>query len=131
MNFQDQPWLIEFHSGIPAYKQIVNHIQAAVAEGRLPEGKQLPTIRALHKKLKVNPNTVAKAYRELELKGIISAQRGSGCFVAPQPVIAELSQKQRKAKAEELYTRFRAEAEGYGLRLEELIRHINPKKSYV
>src|ERR1700677_3412341 len=102
MNLLSEPWSIEFHSGIPVYKQIINHLRAAMADGRLPEGEQLPTVRALHKKLNVNPNTVAKAYRELELGGFITTQRGSGCFVAPPPVAPKLSARVKRAKADEL-----------------------------
>jgi len=57
-----QNWAIEFHSGVPVYKQIINHVSAAIAGGMLKEGDQLPTIRALCETLAVNPNTVAKAY---------------------------------------------------------------------
>ncbi len=91
-----QNWVIEFDSGIPVYKQIIHRISGAVAQGALREGDRLPTIRALHEALNINPNTVAKAYRELELKGMISAERGSGCFVAPQP--EEIRMSRRKGK---------------------------------
>src|SRR3954470_24460950 len=83
MNLLEDTWRLEFHSGIPVYRQIIHHVQAAVAAGRLEEGDQLPTIRALHEKLNVNPNTVAKAYRELAHLGVITAEQGSGCYVAP------------------------------------------------
>ena len=130
MDLLSQTWTIEFHSGIPVYKQIIHHIEITIAEGKLREGEQLPTIRALHEKLKVNPNTVAKAYRELEFKGTISTQRGSGCYVAPQLKARELSARDKKTKVNELCARFAAEAEGHGIRLQEIIHHINQKKSY-
>ena len=79
MNRLEDSWALECLSGIPVYKQIIHHVQAAVANGRLGEGDQLPTIRALHEKLQVNPNTVAKAYRELQHLGVIAAEHGSGC----------------------------------------------------
>ena len=93
-------WTLEFHSGIPVYKQIIHHVQAAVAAGRLTEGNQLPTIRALHEKLGVNPNTVAKAYRELQYLGVITVEHGTGCYIAPAPALKAptLSSKQKKAK---------------------------------
>ena len=69
-NVLDQ-WQVEYNSGIPVYRQIINHVCAAVAADSFKPGDQLPTIRALSERLNVNPNTVAKAYRELELKGII------------------------------------------------------------
>jgi len=62
-------WKIEFHSGIPAYKQIANRLTSAMADGTLASGDRLPTIREVNLALGVNPNTVAKAYRELALKG--------------------------------------------------------------
>lgn len=130
MSLLAEPWTIEFHSGIPVYKQIVNHVQAAIAAGRLKEGDQLPAIRALHQKLDVNPNTVAKAYRELALTGAIAAQQGSGCYVAPAQKKPALSAKQKKAKVGELYARFVAEAKGHGIDPEELARLIGPKNSH-
>lgn len=131
MDLLSAPWAIEFHSGIPVYKQIIHRVQLAIAEGRLGEGDQLPTIRALHQKLNVNPNTVAKAYRELEHLGLISTEHGSGCYVNPQPEVPTLSSRQRQAKLAELCARFAAEARSHGIPLEELIQHINQKKSHV
>jgi GntR family transcriptional regulator len=117
-------WTVEFHSGIPVYKQIINHISAAIADGVLHEGDQLPTIRALHEALNVNPNTVAKAYRELELKGLISAQRGSGCFVTKPQDEVRISQREKKSRMDQLYSRITSEARSQGIRIEELIEHF-------
>jgi GntR family transcriptional regulator len=123
-------WTIEFHSGIPVYKQIINHVNAAITEGALKEGDQLPTIRTLCEKLKVNPNTVAKAYRELELKGVIGSQRGTGCFVAPPQDQVKLSAKEKKARIQQLFSRMTSEARSQGIPLEDLINHIHQRKSH-
>jgi len=124
MNLLEDTWALEFHSGIPVYKQIIHHVQAAVAGGRLAEGDQLPTIRALHEKLDVNPNTVAKAYRELEHLGVISAEHGSGCFVAPIAKPADLPARERRNRLAELCARFSAEARSHGISLEELVAQL-------
>ncbi len=123
-----ETWSLESRSGIPAYKQIIHHVQAAVAAGRLREGDQLPTIRALHRQLKVNPNTVAKAYRELELLGLIAAERGSGCFVAPAAParLTPASVKARQNIMKKLCLRFAAEARSHGLTFQDVIQHLNP-----
>ena len=131
MDLLTETWAIEFHSGIPVYKQIIHRIQAAIADGRLREDDQLPTVRALHQKLNVNPNTVAKAYRELELDGVITTQRGSGCFVAPPSAPPKLSARDRKAAVEQLGARFTAEARSHGIPLEDLIQNLNNRKSHV
>jgi GntR family transcriptional regulator len=104
----------------------MHRVQAAVAAGRLAEGDQLPTIRALHEKLNVNPNTVAKAYRELQHLGVIAAEQGSGCYVAPaaQARPAELPARARKAKLAELCARFTAEARSHGISLDELVEQL-------
>ena len=126
MNLLQDTWALEFHSGIPVYKQIIPHVQSAVAAGRLAEGDQLPTIRALHEKLEVNPNTVAKAYRELQHLGVIAAEHGSGCFVAPaaQARPADLSARERKSKLQELCARFAAEARSHGISFDELVEQL-------
>ena len=68
--------------GVPIYRQIANQVKYLVAVRRLSIGQQLPTVRALAEQLVVNPNTVARAYRELESAGVISSRQGSGAFVA-------------------------------------------------
>jgi GntR family transcriptional regulator len=102
MDLLKEAWTVEFHSGIPIYKQIMHHVQAAIANGQLGAGDQLPTIRALHQKLDVNPNTVAKAYRELEHLGLISNEQGSGCFVGPAAELKKpaVPARQKQAKLE-------------------------------
>ena len=126
MNLLEDSWALEFHSGIPVYKQIIHHVQAAVANGRLGEGDQLPTIRALHEKLQVNPNTVAKAYRELQHLGVIAAEHGSGCYVAPATAAraSELPAREKKAKTRDLCARFAAEARSHGISLSELLSQL-------
>src|SRR5437762_14294148 len=69
----------------PIYAQIEREIRAAVATGRLPKGAQLPTVRELAVNLKVNANTVAKVYSDLERKGVVETRRGVGTFVADDP----------------------------------------------
>ena len=120
-------WAVEFHSGIPVYKQIINRITEAVARGELREGDQLPTIRALHEALNVNPNTVAKAYRELELKGVIRAEQGSGCYISPPRAEPRLTRKEKKARIEVLMSSIAAEARSQGIRMEELLEYIEEK----
>ena len=68
--------------GVPIYRQITNQVKYLVAVGRLSVGQQLPTVKALAEQLVVNPNTVARAYRDLESAGLISSRQGSGAFVA-------------------------------------------------
>ena len=68
--------------GVPIYLQIVNQVKYLVASGRLTPDEQLPPVRKLAEQLLVNPNTVARAYRELEAAGVIVTRRGSGVFVS-------------------------------------------------
>ncbi|MBI2424943.1 MAG: GntR family transcriptional regulator [Candidatus Hydrogenedentes bacterium] len=72
---------IDIHSSVAVYVQIENHIQFAIASGRLEAGDQLPSVRELSERLEVNPNTVAKAYRDLEVMGLLYTRRGMGVFV--------------------------------------------------
>jgi GntR family transcriptional regulator len=117
-------WRLEFHSGIPAYKQIIHHLHAAVASGDLVEGEQLPTIRALHEILQVNPNTVARAYRDLQAMGVITTHQGSGCFVAPAPKQVALAPGVRKAKIGEITARLVSEARSHQIPLSLILEHL-------
>jgi len=120
-------WQIEYNSGIPVYRQIINQARAAVAAGAMKPGSQLPTIRALSGRLNVNPNTVAKAYRELELKGVIVSERGSGSFVQAQPPAPAPGVNEKKARLKNLYHRLLAEAAGSGLTESELLSFIKER----
>jgi GntR family transcriptional regulator len=100
---------IDFRSGLPIYTQIVNQIQAQVVAGVLKPGDQLPTVRALAEDLRVNFNTVARAYRLLDEARIISTQQGRGTYITeiPPPKVTE---KLRKEALEALTHRFIKEA---------------------
>src|SRR6266498_4353598 len=100
---------IDFRSGLPIYTQIVNQVQAQVAGGILRPGDQLPTVRALAEELRVNFNTVARAYRILDEARIISTQQGRGTFIIeiPPPKVTE---RLRKESLEALTQRFLSEA---------------------
>jgi GntR family transcriptional regulator len=73
---------ISSHDGVPIYLQIVNQVKYLVASGRLNAGEELPPIRTLAEQLLINPNTVARAYRELELAGVVTKRRTAGTYVS-------------------------------------------------
>lgn len=73
---------IDTHSGVPIYRQVIEQIRRQIMTGQLAEGGQLPTVRDLAKRLKVNPMTVSKAYSLLEIEGLVERRRGVGLFVA-------------------------------------------------
>lgn len=100
---------IDFRSGLPIYTQIVNQIQAQVVGGVLKPGDQLPTVRALAEELRVNFNTVARAYRILDEERIISTQQGRGTYITEIPP-PKVSEKLRKESLEALTERFISEA---------------------
>lgn len=83
-------------SGVPFYRQIIRQIEHAILSGKLRSGDRLPTIRALAIELKVNPNTIAKAYGELEIRGILATQVGSGTYVSERRPIADEDGLNRK-----------------------------------
>ena len=100
---------IDFRSGLPIYTQIVNQIQAQVASGLLKTDDQLPTVRALAEELRVNFNTVARAYRILDEARIISTQQGRGTFITEKPP-PNVSEKLRRETLEALTQRYISEA---------------------
>ena len=72
---------IDIHSSVAVYIQIENHVQFAIASGRLKPGDKLPSVRELSERLGVNPNTIANAYRDLEVMGLLYTRRGMGVFI--------------------------------------------------
>jgi GntR family transcriptional regulator len=104
------------------YRQIIRQIENGVLSGRLRAGDRLPTIRSLAVELKINPNTIAKAYGELEIRGILATQVGSGTYIAdkrPEPEGDVLGAKIREAVG-----RFMREMEGLGAGKREALRLI-------
>ncbi|HOX49034.1 MAG TPA: GntR family transcriptional regulator [Spirochaetales bacterium] len=99
-------------SGVPFYRQIIQQIEHAVLSGRLEPGDRLPTIRALAIELKINPNTIAKAYGELEIRGILLTQVGSGTFVSDKR--ASPGESERAKRLEERTARFIRDMETLG-----------------
>jgi GntR family transcriptional regulator len=110
-------------SGVPRYRQIQDQIRYGIASGRLSPGEQLPTVRALAVELSVNPNTVIKAYSELERAGILTTEQGSGTYVSAEPP-ASPPEADRQAKLESLCAEFLAQAARYGFSSGDVIRGI-------
>src|SRR5215813_2496972 len=100
---------IDFRSGLPIYTQIVNQVQAQVVSGILKHGDQLPTVRALAEELRVNFNTIARAYRILDEARIISTQQGRGTYITEKPP-PEVNEKLRRETLEALTQRYLSEA---------------------
>jgi GntR family transcriptional regulator len=105
-------------SGVPIYRQIVDWVKVAVADGRLRPGEQLPTVRQFAVDLNVNYNTVARGYLELERAGVVHSLRGKGTFVAT----AELHEDElvRASKLREMVTEFLSKAAEFGFGLQEI-----------
>jgi GntR family transcriptional regulator len=99
-------------SGVPYYRQIVNHVIYGVANGILKPGERLPTVRQLAVDLQVNLNTIAKAYSELELRGIVNTQQGTGTFVSENS--SELDPREKEKGIERLCSRFLDEVAAMG-----------------
>jgi len=106
-------------SGVPFYRQVIDQVLAAVATGALAPGDQLPTVRGLAVDLQVNLNTVAKAYKELEIRGVLNTQQGSGTYVAS--VRVERDAVERRRLVVQLVDEFLARAARAGLPPEEVI----------
>ncbi len=105
--------------GVPIYLQIVNQVRGQVAAGRLTPGQEVPTIRALAEQLTVNPNTVARAYRDLERSGVLATRRGAGTIVADRAV--ERARLECRQELVGRVGRLVGEARRVGLDLDELL----------
>jgi GntR family transcriptional regulator len=115
---------LDSKSGVPIYRQIQDQIRYGISSGRLTPSQQLPTVRAMAVELSVNPNTVIKAYSELEREGLLTTEQGTGTFVssqAPRPV----PKSQREAKLRSLCSEFLAQLARYGFTAAEAIVAID------
>lgn len=112
---------IDFRSGIPIYIQVVERIKEMLAAGKLKPGDQLPTVRALALELRVNFNTVARAYRILDEAGVISTQQGRGTYILEMPP-PEMIENIRQEALEALTQRYLADAARLGVSPKELTK---------
>jgi DNA-binding transcriptional regulator YhcF (GntR family) len=113
------------HDGVPIYLQIVNQVKYLVASGRLEPGEELPAIRTLAEQLLVNPNTVARAYRELELAGVVVKRRTAGTYVSDSA--SPLARRQRLKIISERVDALLAEARQMNIDTDELIELIQDR----
>jgi len=118
----------EFHldlsTGVPAYRQIIDQVQAAIASGRMAAGDQLPTVRQMAVDLAINPNTVVRAYRELEIRGILTTHQGTGTFIAEREPEAG-AEELRAKRLDQLVSEFIARAGNEGFTLKEIRDRLN------
>lgn len=87
---------LDLQSGVPVYRQIMDQVRAGMASGSLAAGDQLPTVRQLAVDLAINPNTVARAYRELELGGLLDTHQGTGSFISAQKIRRPDAERERQ-----------------------------------
>ena len=106
-------------SGVPFYRQIIDQIRYGIATGDLKTGEQLPTVRGLAVELKVNLNTITKAYKELEIQNVLETQQGTGTFIGSTKV--EIPARERSGKLESICEEFLGIAASYGFTVDEII----------
>ncbi len=113
-------------SGIPFYRQVIDQIRYGVASGELKVGEQLPTVRALAVQLKVNLNTVSKAYRELEIQSVLETQQGTGTFIGP--ISVQIPEAERQNKIASICSEFLSIASSYGFNIDDMINELKNRK---
>ena len=118
--------LIDMKSGVPFYRQIIEQVKFAIARGDLETGDRLPTVRQLAVDLSINPNTVIRAYRELEIEGVLATQQGSGTFVGSSRPEIDRLEKQRML--DQILTELLARASTYGFSLDEVLEGLRQRK---
>jgi GntR family transcriptional regulator len=113
---------LDLRSGVPVYRQIIDQIMGAIAAGSLNAGDQLLTVRQLAVNLAINPNTVVRAYRELEIRGVLETHQGTGTFVANNPVQRDDIERQRRLN--QMIGEFVARIGAEGFTLQELTERM-------
>jgi len=120
-------FILDPRTGSPFYRQIIDQIKFGIATGKLAVGEQLPTVRALAVELKVNLNTVAKAYKELEIQKILETHQGSGTFINQN---ISISEKEKNAKLQEICREFITIAINYGFNIDDIITELKNHKHH-
>lgn len=121
-------------SGVPVYRQLIDQVSSALASGVLSAGMQLPTVRQVAVDLSINPNTVLRAYREMEIRGVLETQQGSGTYVADRKVTEDEAARDQRLSRLAAECAARAGAEGFMVgelvrRLSEIAEEPGPRSS--
>lgn len=111
------------HSGVPVYRQIIDQVLGGMASGALRGGEQLPTVRQVAVDLAINPNTVVRAYRELEIRGVIETQQGTGTFISHKRIKQDDVERQRQLS--QLIGEFLSRAGAAGFTVEDLLEQLH------
>ena len=117
---------LDLHSGVPVYRQIIDQVTGGIAAGGLTAGDQLPTVRQVAVDLSINPNTVMRAYRELEIRGVLETQQGTGTFISHQKV--KRDEVERRRQLSQLASDFVSRAGAAGFTLEELMEELHERQ---
>jgi GntR family transcriptional regulator len=115
--------LLDLHSGMPVYRQIMDQVRGAIASGALTPGDQLPTVRQLAVDLEINPNTVVRAYRELEFGGLLETHQGTGTFISAQKM--KRADAERERQLTQIVADCVARAGAAGFTVDELIEELS------
>ena len=113
---------LDSHSGVPVYRQLIDQVTGGMASGALGPGDQLPTVRQVAVDLAINPNTVVRAYRELEIRGVLETQQGTGTFISEKKVKRDEVERQRLLN--QLVSEFVGRAGAGGFTVKELIEQL-------
>ena len=116
---------LDLKSGVPFYRQVIDQVKAAIATESLSPGDRLPTVRQLAVDLSINPNTVSRAYTELELTGLVETQMGSGTFVGSRPV--ERNNVERRRVLNQLCQEFLSRASTHGFTLDDVLQNLEQR----
>ncbi len=116
---------LDQQSGVPVYRQIIDQVQAGIASGTLSSGAQLPTVRQVAVDLAINPNTVLRAYRELEIRDVLETQQGTGTFISDRKMKQDGAERNRKL--DQLANEFVSRAGAGGFTVQELIENLRDR----
>lgn len=113
---------LDLASGVPVYRQLIEQVRSGIVLGSLHTGDQLPTVRQTAVDLAINPNTVVRAYRELEILGVIETHQGTGTFVSSQTVQRDDIERQRQL--DQIVSEFVARAGAAGLQIADILNRL-------
>jgi GntR family transcriptional regulator len=118
---------VDLKSGVPIYRQIIDQVKGAIATGALGPGDRLPTVRQLSVDLSINPNTVSRAYNELELTGLVETHMGSGTFIGNRRV--ERDEVEHRRLLDQVCQEFLSRASSHGFTLEDILENLKLRQS--